>query len=105
MNGINMQNLQDVDHSFFITTDEIITSNYRKRKVFLILLKGNNWCFTLLSIYLNELQNYEMIVDNSCRLQTNTNGRDCYFMKLYSTAKNEEKHNSIINIIKVLSKL
>ena len=100
MNGTNMQNLLGVDNSFILTTDEIITSIYKKRKAFLIFPKGNKWNFTLLSIYLNELQNYIMDVDNSCRLQTNNNGEENYFMKFFSTIKDEEKHNVIINIMK-----
>ncbi len=41
-----------------------------------------------------------MDVDNSCRLQTNNNGEENYFMKFFSTIKDEEKHNVIINIMK-----
>ena len=100
MDEANMQHLLGLDNSFFITTNEIITSIYIKRKLFLFFPKGNKWNFTHLSIYLNELQSYEMDVDNSCRLQTNTNGEDYYFMKFNQQHQMKKKHNFIINIMK-----
>ncbi|KAK8889825.1 hypothetical protein M9Y10_034579 [Tritrichomonas musculus] len=102
----SMQELLDVDNSFVLSTNQVTASVYKKSKSFIINPQGIKWNFSLLSIYLNELQDYFMDVDNSCRIQTNTNGEQYFFMKFYSIERKEEsiiiniKKNSLLNLVK-----
>ncbi|KAK8882561.1 hypothetical protein M9Y10_045203 [Tritrichomonas musculus] len=102
----SMQELLDVDNSFVLSTNQVTASVYKKSKSFIINPQGIKWNFSLLSIYLNELQDYFMDVDNSCRIQTNTNGEQYFFMKFYSSARKEEsiiiniKKNSLLILVK-----
>lgn len=94
----SMQELLDVDNSFVLSTNQVTASVYKKSKSFIINPQGIKWNFSLLSIYLNELQDYFMDVDNSCRIQTSTGGEQNFFMKFYSRARKEESNS--INIKK-----
>lgn len=92
----NLKLLLDVDEGFKIVTVPTRQSDYKRSKKLLITPAKTEWSFTLLSVFLNELNNWKMDEKNAHRNRSRSNKSSYSSFKL--TSNENEKVFLLIKI-------